>query len=507
MRFHRKVLSTTWRRAAFCALGCATILAPGLAAADVVIDWIDPTGGLTIGVDAANHVYTADYEYNPAGDIVLTKRSADGTFLWQTRFDQTDATKWERAAWLEVDGAGDVVVAGTLMSGYSNPVEAASILMKFSPDGALAWRRVYESSFDGSYVKKCLVGDDDSIYVLGMGSGPGGYVTKVKKFDPNGDPIWTWFDGAGIGAPINFKFTPDGGLVIAARSIFGSINGYAKIDLDGNGVWSQPGIESLTVGDVAGDQLGNSYLVHGESVPTDPRTVVRKLGPTGTLQWANVYDLSGFRVEVGSDDRAVVSGFPSANSGGASFVKIDGDGSVVWANPSADGGIGLLLHSLMRVDDQGAVYLAAGTLFEMAICKVAADGTSEWTALMPGSYTRSFALGLDRNVYVVGGRTAKLVQEPVADAPLGMGSSRSMACFPNPTRGATTLRYELREGGPVTLGLFDAAGRRVRELAARWEEEGIHEIRLRTEGLAAGVYLAELRSGRSVETVMITLVR
>ena len=93
--------------------------------------------------------------------------------LWVASFDQTSTTAWERASWVATDSTGNAIVCGTLMSGYSNPVEAASIVMKFDPNGAIAWRRVYESSFDGSSVRKCLVDASDNVYVLGMGSGPG----------------------------------------------------------------------------------------------------------------------------------------------------------------------------------------------------------------------------------------------------------------------------------------------------------------------------------------------
>ena len=114
------------------------------------------------------------------------------------------------------------------MSGYSNPVEAASIAMKFDPDGNLLWRRVYESSFDGSSVKKCLVDANNNVYVLGMGSGPAGRVTKVKKFDPDGTALWSYFDSAGIGAALNFKLAPDDQLLITGKSIYGSILGFPR---------------------------------------------------------------------------------------------------------------------------------------------------------------------------------------------------------------------------------------------------------------------------------------
>lgn len=295
------------------------------------------------------------------------------------------------------------------MSGYSNPVEAASIIMKFDTEGNLLWRNVYESSFDGSYTKKCLVDDNNNIYVLGMGSGTPGYVTKVKKFAADGSTIWTYYDAYGIGKPINFKFTPDNKIVITGRSIFGSINGYAKIDLNGNHIWSYPGVNSLTVGDAEGDDFGNTYLVHGEYV-TNGGTELKKVSPTGSLIWSNVYNLAGFRVEVGSDNQPVVCGFPNPNAFGSSFIKVDGNGNVVWSNPDADSTFALLLHAKLIMDQYDNIYLAAGTLTEMAVCKVMSNGTSAWTVTMPGSYSYDFTIGNNDDIFVVGGTTVKLQQ-------------------------------------------------------------------------------------------------
>jgi hypothetical protein len=367
-------------------------------------------------VDSADNVYTLDYVFALGAEMVLTKRAADGTFLWQKSFDQTDPTKWERASWVATDSAGNVIVCGTYMSGFSNPVEAASIVMKFAPNGALIWRSVYESSFDGTSTTKCLVDASDNIYVLGKGSGTAGLVSKVKKFAPDGTPLWSYLDSAGIGIPVNFKFTPDGFITITGRAPFGSVNGYAKIDLNGNPVWSYPGVFSLTTGDCDGDAFGNTYLVHGEYV-TNGGTVIKKVGPSGALIWESVYGLAGFRVEVGSDNQAVVSGFPPAG-GGAAFIKIDGNGNLLWSNLDADGPLVLLLHAQMLLDGANNAYLAAGTLNEMAVCKVNSDGTSDWTQTVAGGYAKAIALGnSDNSVFVVGGMTARITQSAVPVPP------------------------------------------------------------------------------------------
>ena len=376
------------------------------------VDWVQPTRGVSIAVDATDNVYTLDYVYALGAEMILTKRDASGALVWERSFDQTDSTKWERASWVATDNRGNVIVCGTYMSGYSNPVEAASIVMKFDPAGRLLWRNVYESSFDGSSVKKCLIDASNNIYVLGNGNGPAGYVTKVKKFAPNGTAQWSYFDSAGIGLATNFKFTPDGFIAITGRSIFGSVNGYAKIDLNGNAVWSYPGVFSLTVGDCAGDAFGNAYLVHGEYV-TNGGTVIKKVGPSGALIWENVYAIGGLRVEVGSDNRPVVSGFPNYNSAGAAFIKVDENGGLVWSNLDADGPLMLLLHARMLLDGANNAYLAAGTLFEMAVCKVNSDGTSAWTQTVAGSgHADAIVLGAnDSSVFVVGGVTARISQE------------------------------------------------------------------------------------------------
>jgi hypothetical protein len=383
----------------------------------VVVDWVEPTTGVSIAVDAIDNVYTVYYDYNLGEEITLTKRDMNGNLLWEASYDQTDPTKWEKATWVAIDNENNIVVSGTLMSGYSNPVNAASILMKFGPAGNLLWRQIYESSFDGSYTKKCLIDADNNIYVLGMGSGPTGYVTKIKKFTPNGSALWSYFDADGIGAPINFKFTPEGNIVVVGRAIYGSVNGYAKIDLDGNNIWSYPEVYSLTVGDASGDAFGNTYLVHGEYV-SNPGTMIKKIDQSGELIWENVYALSGLRIEIGTDNCAVVSGYPNPGTFGAAFIKVDGTGNLLWANLDADGPLALMLHAQMILDGSNDAYLAAGTLFEMAVCKVNNDGTSDWTQTMSGSYANAIALGNNENsIFVVGGYTARLIWNMTVNSP------------------------------------------------------------------------------------------
>ncbi len=376
--------------------------------AQVSVDWNVAEGGLAIALDQQNNVFTVNYDGNLGGDITLTKRSSTGALLWTAAYDQTSTTRTDRATWVATDLQGNAIVTGTITSGFSNPVNANSLVEKFSATGELLWRVVYETDFDGSSTRKCVVDLAGFIYVLGIGTGPNGQVTKVKKFSPAGEPVWNWFD-VGIGAPINIKFTPDSALVISHRSITGSVNGYTKLDRDGNTIWNYTA-NSLTVGDLAGDALGNTYLVH-TAYPSSTSSIIRKVSPTGTLIWQNSYPITAYRVEVGSDNAPVISGFPSGGSGGAAFLKADAGGTQLWVNNNADGPENYLLHAQMMLDASNNAYLCAGTLFAMGICKVNSDGSTGWFITTPSSYSNGFVLGSDQAVYVTGGGTARLAQQ------------------------------------------------------------------------------------------------
>lgn len=376
------------------------------------VAWTQGTGGVSIAVDPANNVFTINYDSNLGGDITLVKRDVNGNFLWQASYNQTDPTKWERAQWVATDSDGNAIVCGTLMSGYSNPVVAASIAMKFSPAGALLWRVVFDGPFDGSSTKKCIVDDQNDIYILGIGAGPSGLVTRVRKFSSGGAVLWDYFDTDGIGAPQNIKFGRDQSILVTGKFVTGNYNGYFKITPSGNRVFGLTLVPSATLGDLAGDSLGNTYLVHGIN-PTAPATcAIKKLDPLGAQIFSFNYPLGGTRIEVGTDDLPVVGGLPSSGSFGAAFFKIDAAGNQLWINQDADGpSYSLLLHAQMLIDGSNDVYLAAGTLFQMAVCKINANGSTGWTVGISGSgYASGIALGRhDRSIYMVGGTTARIL--------------------------------------------------------------------------------------------------
>ncbi len=65
---------------------------------------------------------------------------------------------------------------------------------------------------------------------------------------------------------------------------------------------------------------------------------------------------------------------------------------------------------------------------------------------------------------------------------------------PNPAYGSTTFSFELAEGAPVNLGIYDAAGRKVADVADGYFTPGPHDVVFAGE-LAPGVYIYRLDAG------------
>jgi hypothetical protein len=84
--------------------------------------------------------------------------------------------------------------------------------------------------------------------------------------------------------------------------------------------------------------------------------------------------------------------------------------------------------------------------------------------------------------------------------------------YPNPFNPMTTIRFKLEERSEVTLSVFDASGRLVRELANTQLEEGIHEriwngTDAKGNRVASGIYFYRLTAGSNVMTMKMVLLK
>ena len=79
-----------------------------------------------------------------------------------------------------------------------------------------------------------------------------------------------------------------------------------------------------------------------------------------------------------------------------------------------------------------------------------------------------------------------------------------LSASPNPAQGRTTVAFSLASAGAARLALYDVLGR---EIAVLHEGPAAVEMAVQTPDLAAGVYVAVLRTASGMETQRFTVVR
>lgn len=79
--------------------------------------------------------------------------------------------------------------------------------------------------------------------------------------------------------------------------------------------------------------------------------------------------------------------------------------------------------------------------------------------------------------------------------------------YPNPFNPSTTIRYAVEDAMPVSLSVFDVAGREVAQLVNETKSPGVYEATFEADGLPSGTYLYRLQAGDFSETRTMVLTK
>ncbi len=83
---------------------------------------------------------------------------------------------------------------------------------------------------------------------------------------------------------------------------------------------------------------------------------------------------------------------------------------------------------------------------------------------------------------------------PQGDASLVPESLKLEAVWPNPSSGAVTVAYQVRQAGRVRLEVFDVLGRLVATYEEHPQHAGSYQAELNLSALAAGTYVLRLQA-------------
>jgi PKD repeat protein len=89
------------------------------------------------------------------------------------------------------------------------------------------------------------------------------------------------------------------------------------------------------------------------------------------------------------------------------------------------------------------------------------------------------------------------------DVPEALG----LTAFPNPTRGAATIRYHLVTATDVRVDVYDALGRHVATLVDATEAAGVHDVVWSATSMPSGVYVVRIVHGAAMQQQRLTVLQ
>lgn len=426
-------------------------------AADVIRDWSitydRPPGGnpdyvADMTLDQQGNLYITGMSRDATeGDIMTMKMTALGDTLWVRQFDGP-LHFYDHPAKIAVSSSGNVYVAGRVNQAQNNPPTsyADMILIKYQPNGDLAWARVYNGENNLSEEAVAIVLDaEENAYISGMS----GDKVTVLKYNAQGDQLWirqtalppATFWGAQMTAD------PSGNLIVAARYGENSdlVVWTTKYSPAGDVIWTTdhrwpgyPGGNATPQCDAA----GNVYILGAydttESVNKYSMFVYAlKYSESGAFQWLNTYSGPD---SVGHDNTWVQAPSVAVDAAGHAYIlaecwyltqkpahfttitiKYNPDGETAWLRELGASGTNGNTGTSMIVDDAENIYITgywekniSGSIdYDQLVWQYDRDGNLIMThrSDSPGSHPDTYGKRLVRdgggNLYVASGTNPK----------------------------------------------------------------------------------------------------
>jgi hypothetical protein len=95
----------------------------------------------------------------------------------------------------------------------------------------------------------------------------------------------------------------------------------------------------------------------------------------------------------------------------------------------------------------------------------------------------------------------------VVEQPIEVNNSDVIRVLPNPSTGNSLINLKLNKSGYVNLKITDQLGNEIQTLVNTFMSEGIYNLKYDASSLSSGVYYLVLRSGNSVITKKIVIIR
>jgi uncharacterized protein (TIGR03437 family) len=359
--------------------------------------------------------------------------SAQTTTHWLQQFGSSGSDQAHATA----SSQSSIYVAGTTtgtLSGQSSSGQDDAFVRKYDLSGSVVWTRQFGTT--GIDSGDAVAVDASGVYVAGSTTGTfagqssaGGQDGYVRKYDANGDVVWTrQFGGTDVDTALGVAVNLSGVVVAGSTVVSGLPQAVVrKFDANGTLLWTRTfgGGTTTTIQAAAADDGG--FYVAGRSSGVLPGqsqagAFVRRYDLGGVEQWTSQFGPANAVANgvVALSDAVYIAGTVNGTLAGQSssgfidaFVRrYNLSGVEQWTRQFGTSGTD---DALAVAGDPTGVYVAGQTNGQLAgatsvgsydafVTKHDVDGNQRWAQQL-GSFTNDTARGLSTNsfgVYVAG---------------------------------------------------------------------------------------------------------
>jgi uncharacterized delta-60 repeat protein len=380
----RSGLRSIGRRSVLAAVTVLAVATAPAGAATVVSEttWggagSEVTSGAAVASDGSSYLAGVTRSFDQFGqeNVFLVKFAADGSLIWQRTFEGPEQFGIDQANGVAVAPDGSVYVTGQTLG-----VQGDVLLLKFTAEGSLVWQRRWDAGMTetGAAV---AVATDGSVYVTGGTNSFGGFGHLfVLRFAPDGTLVWQRIRSVAtdeaVGTGEGIAVDADGNVYaagVAPRPVVGEFDMVLlKLDPQGALVW-QRSYSAAEVADARGGVTvaadGSVYVAGGIQEVTRKTAVndtfIAKFAPDGSLVWDRGYggnqgDFPG-GVATRPDGTVLIGGETASFGAGnddAFLLQLDATGKARACN--SWGAAGLDHGDDVEVAPDGTIVLGATT--------------------------------------------------------------------------------------------------------------------------------------------------
>jgi len=469
--------------------------------------------------------------FGAGSDFYLVKTDTSGNQLWSRTFGGNSSDICYSVQ--ETSDGGYILAGSTSSFGAGTPYYPNFYLIKADANGNQVWSRTFGGNFSEECY--CVQQTSDGGYILGgyTGSfGAGGGDFWLVKTNANGDSLWSrTFGGSDGDWAYSVRQTTDGGYIVAGGTrSFGAGNadfylvktgpeypnvGYVTLVSPGPPDWGYSlhhvsgslshlaftNFCSGTIGSVGGNAEAAGWTVanYSDSIVFTTSTPLTS-GAIDTFWLSHPY-CSDYVTWTAGDSSGMIEGPLPVEL--TTFEAFAGDGQVTvrWRTESELDNDRFLLYKRKAGEEDFRV-----------LAEIPGHGTTTEPhdyayedRFVQNGFTYEYQIS---DVDITGRET---IHEQIISAT----PSRSIAPvdfalypnYPNPFNPTTTIRYDVKETGLVSLKVFDLLGREVATLVNGKILAGSHAIVWDATGLPSGVYLCRMEAERFVETRKMVLLK